>query len=162
MHDTSQIANPSGQPPGNRQVALTSLRILGVLGALYAFLFGLDLMGVAFKVPICSDLVVLGGGVRCLGGVRFGAVWGGDIYFVEYFVVIFGWLVVMVAMLQSFAAHMAKPTNSEWQQKPSPCTIYIKHPGYLFNLHWWHCIYIYTYRYNIYIYYIHISQTANH
>lgn len=32
-----------------RQVALTSLRILGVLGALYAFLFGLDLMGVAFK-----------------------------------------------------------------------------------------------------------------
>jgi len=32
------------------QVAITSLRLLGVLGALYAFLFGLDLMGMAFKV----------------------------------------------------------------------------------------------------------------
>lgn len=32
-----------------RKVAITSLRLLGVLGALYAFLFGLDLMGMAFK-----------------------------------------------------------------------------------------------------------------
>ena len=56
-------------------------------------------------------------------------------------------------MLQSFAAHMAKPTNSEWQQKPSPCTIYIKHPGYLFDLHWWHYVYI-----HIDIIYIYISK----
>ena len=33
-----------------REVAITSVRLLGVLGALYAFLFGLDLMGMAFKV----------------------------------------------------------------------------------------------------------------
>jgi len=31
-------------------VLVTSLRLVGVLFALYAFLFGLDLMGVAFKV----------------------------------------------------------------------------------------------------------------
>ena len=55
-----------------RQVALTSLRLLGVLGALYAFLFGLDLMGVAFKVHFRS----------CAGGVGsvFVRVWGGKVW----------------------------------------------------------------------------------
>ena len=52
-------------PIANRQVALTSLRLLGVLGALYAFLFGLDLMGVAFKVrKILGSFADL----RCNGG----------------------------------------------------------------------------------------------
>ena len=40
----------SNTPESDFQVAITSLRLLGVLGALYAFLFGLDLMGMAFKV----------------------------------------------------------------------------------------------------------------
>lgn len=36
----------------------TCLRILGVLGALYAFLFGLDLMGVAFKATPSTVLLL--------------------------------------------------------------------------------------------------------
>ena len=68
------------------------------------------------------------------GGVRFGAV-GEDIYLVEYFVVIFGWLVVMVAMRQSFAAHIGEANKQRMATRTSPGTINIKHPGILFHLH---------------------------
>ncbi|CAK9073855.1 Sodium-dependent phosphate transport protein 2A (Sodium-phosphate transport protein 2A) (Na(+)-dependent phosphate cotransporter 2A) (NaPi-6) (Sodium/phosphate cotransporter 2A) (Na(+)/Pi cotransporter 2A) (NaPi-2a) (Solute carrier family 34 member 1), partial [Durusdinium trenchii] len=45
----AEAEKPSVESSCWRKVLVTSLRLVGVLFALYAFLFGLDLMGVAFK-----------------------------------------------------------------------------------------------------------------